>query len=233
VVSPTWLEGPPSVITTTLYGPAGKGALGIFTFSRVLVPDPARANDLVAPPPINWTTAPIELGGEPKFDPLMVSSVPHVAVVGETLAIVGAGGVVGAGVGVSSAAPHAVTVNGTVFEAPPLLTTTRLKLLPATRPLDGNVAVICVFEPPIRLSNTGVPEPGGPPRSCTLVPKLDGGEPKFVPLTVITEPQVPVALAAVIDGIGTGVPVGVAVSVLGVLLGIGVTVGVSVAPMEA
>jgi hypothetical protein len=141
---------------------------------------------------------------------------------------------VGDGVEVSDPeAPHAVTVKSVVFDAPPLLTTTSLKPLPATRPLEGSVAVSAELDPPIKLSSSGVPEPGGPPSSCTLVPNDDGGEPKFVPVTWITDPQVPEPVAALMLGIGTGVPVGVAVIVLGVLVEIGVSVGVSVAPSGA
>src|SRR5215471_2108457 len=123
------------------------------------------------------------MGDVPKFVPLIANVCPQPAEVGATELTDGAGSAVGTGVAVSAAAPHPVTVNGTVLDAPPLLTTTRLKPLPATRPLDGKVAVICVFEPPIRLSRIGVPEPGGPPSNWMLVPNVDGGVPKLLPVT--------------------------------------------------
>src|SRR3954447_17276828 len=83
----------------------------------------------------------------------------------------------------------------------------------------------------VRMS--GVPDPLGPPRSCTVVPKFEGGAPKLLPVIVTTEPQVPVGVVLVITGTGTAVSVGVAVSVPGVFVKTGVIVGVAVAPSGA
>src|SRR5262249_2977972 len=144
-----------------------------------------------------------ELGGEPKLLPARVTAAPQPELLGETEFRAGAGTGVGVIVGVLVAeAPHAVIVKARAGEAPPLFVTIRLELSPAGSAGFGSCAVNDEFAPPMSVRINGVPEPLGPPSSCTVVPNADGGVPKLLPVMVTVEPQVPVGVEFEIVGAG-------------------------------
>ena len=126
-----------------------------------------------------------------------------------------------------------VKVTASRVESPPLLLTKTLEdFVASTDPVvDGSDPRSCVFEP-VPTCEIWVTRP--PFSSHAVVPCELGGEPKLLPLMVMTWPQLRLAFGEtlVIWGTGTTVEVGVAVGPA-VFVATGVSVGVAVAPSGA